>query len=137
MLQTRLWRSINCLSAHEMNGFGKFLRSPYFNQRADLCQLFEAIKEAIAKEKVLTKSELWTTIFPSDTFVEQKLRLLMTYLQRLLEQFITVEKVMGNKISIKLETAAWYRTKGIEKLHNSTLKDSIVQSQKQPLRNAE
>lgn len=137
MLQTRLWKSINGFSAREMTGFGKFLQSPYFNQRNDLYQLFEAIKKAIQKEKVLDKPAVWAAVFPQIAFDEQKLRLLMTYLQRLLEQFIAVESVSQDKIKVKLQTAAWYRSKGIGQLHKTALNDGVLKLEKNPLRNAE
>ena len=137
MLQTRLWESLNCLSARQLNGFGKFLQSPYFNQRSDLADLYLSLKTAIYREKHLTKAALWQITFPGKDYVEQELRLLMTYLQRLLEQFIAVEHTLQDKVGIKLQTAALYRSKGKDKLHKTALNKGLLLLEKSPFRNAE
>ncbi|MEM9820518.1 MAG: hypothetical protein AAF985_05580 [Bacteroidota bacterium] len=137
MLQTRLWESLHCPSARQLNGFGKFLQSPYFNQRRDLVDLYQSLKRAIDREKALSRVELWQSTFPEKEYVEQDLRLLMTYLQRLLEQFIAVEQTLEDKVGIKLQTAAWYRSKGMDKLHKTALNKGVLYLEKAPLRNAE
>lgn len=137
MLQTRIWKSIKSLPAAKRNGFEKFLLSPYFNQRKDLVLLYHFIEKNVSEEIDLKKETVWKSIFPNQKFSESKLRLLMSYLQRLFEQFIAVEEVVNNKITIKLKTASWFRNQGMENLHESILKDTSNQLEKQPLRNAD
>jgi len=137
MLQTRIWQSLKSLPAPKKNSFGKFLKSPYFNHREDLCQLYESIQKAINKEKEISKKEIWESAFSKKKYSEQNLRLLMSYLQKLFEQYIAVENVIHDKIQIKLSNASWFRNAGNEKLHKSLLKDSQIQLEKQPLRNAD
>ena len=137
MIQTRIWQSIKSLPAQKKNNFGKFLRSPYFNQREDLCLLFDTIEKAIGEEEEISKEAVWKKAFSSKKYAPQNFRLLMSYLQKLFEQFIAVEEVVHDKIEIKLKNAAWYRNTGNEKLQKSMLKDADTQLEKQPLRNAE
>ena len=106
MFQTRLWLSIKSLPAPKRNGFDKFLRSPYFNQREDLYLLYSVLEKAISNERELNKEAVWKSIFPNKKYKEQTLRLLMSYLQRLFEQFIAVENVVQDKIKIKLSAAS-------------------------------
>lgn len=136
MLTTRIWQSIKSLPAAKKNSFGKFLQSPYFNQREDLFQLFESIQTAINKEQEISKEEIWEITFSNRKYSQQNLRLLMSYLQKLFEQFIAVENIMQDKIQIKLSNTSWFRNAGNEKLNKSFLKDSRNQLEKQPLRNA-
>ena len=137
MLQTRIWQSLKSLPAPKKNSFGKFLKSPYFNQREDLYHLYESILEVMIKEQEVSKEEIWELTFANQPYSSQNLRLLMSYLQKLLEQFIAVENLMQDKIQIKLTNASWFRNAGNEKLHKSLLKDSKNQLEKQPLRNAD
>ena len=109
MLKTRIWQSLESLPPAKKNSFGKFLQSPYFNQREDLFQLFESIQTAINKEQEISKEEIWEITFSNQKYSEQNLRLLMSYLQKLFEQFIAVEKVMQDKIQIKLSNTSWFR----------------------------
>ena len=133
MMQTKIWRSIKSLTPHKKTAFSKFLQSPYFNQRPDLYQLYEVIELAITKEKELSLVELEELVSVS----KKNIRLLLTYLQRLFEQFIAVEEVLDDKVGIKLKTASWFRNCGENKLHQSLLKDINNQIEKQGLKNAE
>ncbi|MFK8008753.1 MAG: hypothetical protein AB8H03_20505 [Saprospiraceae bacterium] len=136
MLKTRIWQSLKSLPAAKRNSFGKFLQSPYFNQREDLFQLFEAIQVAMNKEQEISKEGIWEATFSKQKYSAQNLRLLMSYLQKLFEQFIVVENVIQDKIQIKLSNASWFRNVGNEKLNKSFLRDSRNILEKQPLRNA-
>ncbi len=137
MLQTRIWQSLKSLPAPKKNSFGKFLKSPYFNQREDLCQLYESIHQAMDSEKEVSKAEIWAATFSDKKYSAQNLRLLMSYLQKLFEQFIAVENLMLDKIQIKLTNASWFRNVGNEKLYNSILKDAKTRLEKQPFRNTD
>ncbi len=137
MFENRFFRCLKGLSATELSAFRRFLSSPYFNSRGDLLLVFDQMQSIIQEDQHLTKEMMWQRVFPAKPFVEKELRLLLTYLQRLFEKFIAVENLVGNKIEIKLQTASWYRTKGFDKLHKSTLKDTQKQLDGQSLRNGE
>ena len=137
MLQTRIWQSLKSLPAPKKNSFGKFLKSPYFNKRADLCQLYESIQEAMQLDREVSKTEIWTATFEDKSYSAQNLRLLMSYLQKLFEQFIAVENLLQDNIKIKLANASWFRIAGNEKLYHFMLKDVKNRLEKFPLRNAD
>jgi len=137
MLQTRLWISIKSLPPRKKSNFTKFLKSPYFNQREDLCLLYEELKFAIEKEKDLSKESLWQSLFPKKNYNGSQLRLLMSYLQKLFEQFIATENLLEDKAKIKLETTAWFRDKGEANTQEILLKEAFKLNDKSPFRDAE
>ena len=137
MLQTRLWLSVKSLPPRKKSNFYKFLKSPYFNQREDLCLLYEAIKQAIEKEKDLTKEDLWQVLFPKQKYKSSQLRLLMSYLQKLFEQFIATENLLEDKAKIKLQTTAWFRNNGEAKTQGILLKEAFKLHDKSPFRDAD
>jgi len=136
MLQTRIWISVKSLPPRKKSSFAKFLKSPYFNQREDLCLLYDVIKEAIEKEKDLTKEELWLKLFALSEYNSSQLRLLMSYLQKLFEQFIATENLLEDKAKIKLQTTAWFRDKGETKTQEILLKESFKLHLKSPFRDS-
>lgn len=136
MLKTRLLTSIKSLPARKKSNFAKFLQSPYFNQRADLLLLFECVLKAIAKEKTLTKEEVWQTLFSDKIYDAGQLRLLMSYLQKLFEQFIAVENLLVEKTQIKLQTSAWFRENGETKAQEALLKEADKINEKSAYRDA-
>ncbi|MGK0365483.1 MAG: hypothetical protein ACI85O_002549 [Saprospiraceae bacterium] len=137
MLQTRLWLSIKSLPPRKKSNFAKFLKSPYFNQREDLCLLYAAIRQAIEKEKDLTKEDLWQILFSKQSYESSQLRLLMSYLQKLFEQFIATENLLEDKAQIKLQTTAWFRDKGEAKTQEILLKEAFKLHGKSSFRDAD
>ena len=137
MLQTRLWISIKSLPPRKKSSFTKFLKSPYFNQREDLCLLYRIIKQALEKEKDMTKEEVWLSLFPDKKYESSQLRLLMSYLQKLFEQFIATENLLEDKAKIKLQSTAWFRDTGQAKTQEILLKEAFKLHDKSPFRDAE
>ncbi|MEM6697003.1 MAG: hypothetical protein AAF599_01305, partial [Bacteroidota bacterium] len=72
--------------------FEQFLESPYFNQRADLCLLLSTWQRH--RGKGLSADQLYKAIYPKREFKEQELRLLMSYLFRLVEQFLMCQELL-------------------------------------------
>ncbi len=137
MLDTRIFACIQTLSSQKRTAFGRFLASPYFNQRNDLSILYTGICLSLKEDTAISKEKFWERSFSGRAYVESELRLLMTYLQRLFEKFIAVEELLEDNIEIKLKTAEWIRQNGLSNLHTALLKDFSKQLEKKPLRNAE
>ncbi|MBK6996720.1 MAG: hypothetical protein IPH31_17995 [Lewinellaceae bacterium] len=100
---TTLTRSFSPIETREVR---KFLQSPFFNQRQDVILLFEHLISGGES----TKTSAWDSVFGKDLrFEEQKLRLLMSYLHSLLEQYLAVKELLSNKPGSQLQLAIAYR----------------------------
>ncbi len=125
-----LARSFSPIEAREVR---KFLLSPFFNQRQDVLLLFEHLAGTVET----TKNSAWISVFGKDTpFEEQKLRLLMSYLQGLLEQYLAVKEMLSDKVNTQLHLATAYRKRKMSaafERHSKILSKTI---DTQPLRNA-
>ena len=81
MEQSKIVRYIQELSRKEQDKFHQFVLSPYFNQHKKTTALLEIILE---KPKVLAqRKRLFGSLFPGETFEEQKLHNLFSYLKKL------------------------------------------------------
>ncbi|MEL6945223.1 MAG: hypothetical protein AAFO82_21435, partial [Bacteroidota bacterium] len=86
---------LNRLSKKEIKQFEQFLASPYFNQRADLQRLLTTWNQH--RGQPLAAEELYRLIYPKRKFKLQELRLLMSYLFRLLEQFLLSQELLATE----------------------------------------
>jgi len=93
--RTKLFQILNRLSKKEIKQLQQFLASPYFNQREDLQQLLSTWEKH--RGKALSAAKLYQAIYPKRKFKAQELRLLMSYLFRLVEQFLVCQELLSDK----------------------------------------
>lgn len=87
----------------------KFLASPFFTTRDDMIPLFEQI----ANHPVTDKSSLWTDLYPDHPFDDQQLRLLMSYLHKLLETYVSLSEWASDDVHQCVLLAVGYRKRGM------------------------
>lgn len=134
---TRLWKSLIGLSAPELTAFHKFLSSPYFNQREDVVQLFDYFKDKIGTSKLPQAEAAWHAAYGSLDLDDQKLRLLMSYLNKLLKQFLAIERFQVNEAANKREVAAFWREGGQQELQQQALAEAERSLERSAYRNAD
>ena len=132
MEKSGLCQLIRSFSPIELREARKFLRSPFYNQRQDLIDLFEwlVVQPAPSREKT------WCQLFGQTPFNEQKLRLLMSYLHRLLEQYLTVTAWNDDHLSIQIYLAKAYRKRQLTGAFDKLQRQMEKALEAQPLRNA-
>lgn len=124
---------VSSFSAMEIREARKFLQSPFFNQRQDVQLLFEHLVSG----GETTKQGAWVKVFGKDAgFDEQKLRLLMSYLHSLLEQFLAVKELISDPIGPQIQLATAYRKRKMPVAFERARKTLGKAIETQPLRNA-
>jgi len=109
----------------------RFLESPYFNLRSDLLRLFDFF----CAEKQADKARIWTALHPSEPYDDTRMRLLMSYLNRLLESFLLVQDMPEKAPESRIRLAAAYRNRGLMEQHERTMRAFERDLQAQPCRN--
>lgn len=109
MQNSQLNQIIQSFSSIELREVRKFLASPFFNTRTDLAQLFDFL----AKNKDASKEAAWQHLFPTSAFDDQRLRLLMSYLHRLMEQYVSIKELTADDLQNRLNLAIGYRKRGM------------------------
>ena len=100
-------------------------------------ELFLHLQDYLERGVPLTKAQLWQKIFPQQTFEEQQLRLLMSYLSKLFEQFVTVEASLKSPYERKMNVVQHLSQRSEPKLQAIWLKEADKILKKQPFRHAE
>lgn len=127
-----LVRLIRSFSPAELREVRKFLQSPFFNQRQDLVALFDFLADKEPKQKEDARRHLSRTAAPPD---DQQLRLLMSYLMSLLEQYIAVKEMTADKTRMQLHLATGYRKRRLPDFFERVRKNMEKDLEAQPLRN--
>lgn len=117
----------------ELREVRKFLASPFFNQREDLILLFEYV----LKTDTPQKEQAWEAMYPSPIpYSEKNMRLLMSYLHRLLEQYLAIKFSTKNELDNRLNLTLAYQERGMNEAFEKSVKRLEKNIGKQSLRNS-
>lgn len=134
---TRLWQTLAALSARELNAFRKFLDSPYFNQRTDVIGLLESVMRHMRSKKKVTHKVFWESVHPGKPYDNQQLRLLMSYLHKLVGQFLAVESLMANEADCRRRVVETWGRKGQTAIQARSMEEAFRYLERSPVRNAD
>ena len=124
---------IKSFSKTEAREVRRFLQSPFFNQRDDLRMLFDFLFETENPQKEVA----WTAIYPEKKYDDTAMRLLMSYLNRLLETYLTIKENERDDLRTKLQLAVAYRRRGLFGQYHRTINALERHLHNQPLRNVQ
>ncbi len=103
MSSNKLIVLLNALSKQERSRLRKFLCSPYFNERTDIVELFDALREhSCTSEKTLNaphKRAIWEKLYPNRPYDDLSLRRLFSDLNQLAQRFLVAEMRRQNPIN--------------------------------------
>ncbi len=134
MKNSKLLQVINSLSPSDIRSFRKFLHSPFFNQRKDVMLLFEYI---ISNKDKTDPQNAFTRIYPDEPFEVSKFRLLMSYLFRLAEKYLTTTELFDDVDTQQLYVARAYKKRQSPKQVERIIKEGIKTLEQNQERNAE
>lgn len=100
-MKPKLYQLLSSLSQKELSKFLLFTRSPYFNTHKETPLLLEAIIP-FHPDFELEEHDLFKCLYPEKPFEKKRLRVLRTYLLKLLDRFLIQEYLEG-EILIKEE----------------------------------
>ena len=123
MKDSKAYVALSSLTVYELNRFKKFVISPYFNVNKSLIKLFDLYHSDIRsiKKNELTKDQIWSTIFPDQSYNDIRLRKLNSDFLRLLEQFLAQEQFENNPLHRANYLLKSLSDKKIEKLYKGTV----------------
>lgn len=132
MRDSKLSHLIASFSLIEQREVRRFLMSPFFNTRSDLVELFDLY----CTDPFSDKFKAWIQLFPDQGFDDQKMRLLMSYLYKLLEQYLVVKTATADPAQNLQYLAVGYRQRGMNHAFDRTRHAWTQYLANQPLRDA-
>lgn len=125
------------LTEKEIARFGKFLRSPYFNRRADVVALFGILQTASKTGlDALTKEAVFAQIFPGRAFDRLQFNYTVNFFAERLEQFLACEELLNDRFQNRLLRCRAFRHRGLLDHFDANARALVREHAASPRRNA-
>lgn len=136
MKKSKLLAVFNALPTAELRAFPAFVRSPYFNGRADVEALADfLLKQRLARSPVYQKERVWAAIFPEKAFHDGDMRTLMSRSVKVLEAFLAWRELEKSPVRQGIFLAKGYSAIGSTDFSQTALASAKQILEAAPLRN--
>ncbi|MBK8983694.1 MAG: hypothetical protein IPM38_15595 [Ignavibacteria bacterium] len=124
MKNSQLAEILRSLDRDEFRGFGKFVRSPYFNNRSEVVRFFDAVKKFYPDfvSEDFNEEKIFIKVYPDKKFSGVMFRKLVSLLTNLLMDFYAVLSQQENTLD--------YNVKLLYKLYEKGLADAFKKKAK-------
>jgi hypothetical protein len=129
MNNLQIFEILKSFTNKEFSDFGRFVKSPYFNNRSEVIRFYEAIKKYYPgfNSKYLIEKKIFEKVYPNKKFSGTLMRKVISLINNLAMDFIAVSGFRENKLEFNvklyydlyernLNKAFEKKTKSIEKL---------------------
>lgn len=104
------------LSKSQLRGLRKFVQSPYHNKREDVIALFELLYRTPLENRIaLRKEKAFPKIFGKKKYSSDQMDYTMSFLFKVIEQFLVYENAIGDKTNVQIALMEEYRKLGLSK----------------------
>jgi len=125
MKDTKAYIALESLTVYELNRFGKFINSPYFNINEKLTTLFHTLDDEIRSNKAckttLNKASVWKSVYGEVKIDDVRFRKLCSDLLKLTEKFLSQEQFDNNPLHRANYLLKAISSKNLEKLYSSSI----------------
>lgn len=137
MKNSLLIEALEPLTKKERKHFKKMLHSPFFNQREDVKRCYDYLEECLWKNKVIpNKAQLFQQLYGEILYDDHKVRVVMSFLLKLLEQYFSYQAFTHEKTQQELFLAKSYHERKLDKHYRLSMKRAQQQLHQSPHRNA-
>ena len=126
------------LTATERRALHKFVHSPYYNKREDVLLLLSYLEQQPnASAETLAKDKVFEYVFPNESYdkaADHKIRYVMSFLLKLIEEFLSTREAVINPLYNQLHLAKAYRHLRLPKHFRQTMNQARKLHQSTQLR---
>ncbi len=128
---------LNSFDRKERREFRKFLYSPFFNKRKDVCRLYDCFLDANPHFwPDINRQKLFATIYPGEPFDDSKLRHVMSYLVKLAKTFLMQINHRNHPADQRLHLLEQFKQRGLSRLFEKEWIKTEQFIQNEPYRHA-
>jgi tetratricopeptide (TPR) repeat protein len=124
MQQTTLWQILEALPSSALLEIEKMTRSPFFNQRKDVEQLYAGLRKYLKLKKVPVREALCAEIWPETPLENAAFRLSLHLLQQLVLRYLQIKKLEEDDGQQAIFRARALRGLSLDQLAHETLSRS-------------
>ena len=133
MKKSKLYAIYRILSIQEKRDLDKIVASPYLNRREDVRDLYNFLRKTDQQMAInLDKKEVFKSIYPDATFDETRMRYCMSFLLKLIEDYLAQKAATHHKVQRQIHLAKAYRERNLEKHFSQALNTAKLELGKLP-----
>src|SRR5207244_2756512 len=123
-LKSKFIDIIKTFSKEELKEFKDFLNSPYHNSNKNVIKIYELIRKTAPyfDSPLITKEKLFGKIYPGKKYNDTVMRILLSDLLSLGEEFLVSKASKKNKIDEILILLEEFKIRGLDSLYRSNYK---------------
>lgn len=117
MHKSRLIEVFKSLNKKELRELNKFVRSPFFNQRQDVIDLFDYLSNHTPFRRLqkIDREQVFKKIFPKEPYSEKKIGYAMTFLFQTIKSYLTYNEFASEPANSQLYLVRALNKKGISR----------------------
>ncbi|MCB9307131.1 MAG: hypothetical protein H6565_11105 [Lewinellaceae bacterium] len=116
MQNSKLLELLRGFSGREWKSFRDFVNSPYFNRNGDVTALCNLLEEKTGNSDTLQRETVFRELFPGQAFDDARLNHLMSFLLKLAERFLGLERTNSHApFTLSFHTLQALLERGLEK----------------------
>jgi hypothetical protein len=139
MQKSRLIALFSALEKAEQRELGKFVRSPVFNQRKDVSDLYDYLHKCapFKDDQVIGRERVFAAIFPGEAFDAAKFDYTMSFLYAVIKEYLVYKEREADPIGKGVMLARSLRRRNLDSLFEKEVNIIEKNLENQPLRDAE
>ena len=135
MQDSRLLEIFQKLDKKELRELGKFVRSPFHNQRKDVIDLFNYLLQWTKKPTMaVSKRAVFPIVFPNEIYKEKKIRYTMSFLYQAIKNFLAIQEWRTHPTHQQIDVVKALRKKGLGRLFEQEFRIAEKMLQQQSYR---
>ena len=137
MKKSKLLDVFLSISNKEIKEISLFIRSPFYNRRQTVVDLFDFLVEnKDLPEGALSKEKAWKYVFPNQEYEDSKMRYTMSFLLQVLKEYLINQEFKKDKTYSHILLCRALRHRGIDNLFEKEMGATIDWQEKQSFRDA-
>lgn len=113
MKNSQIYNALRSLTQNEFHEFGKFINSPYFNNRSEVIRFYDAVKKHYPDFNIKKVNEemIFSKIYPKKIFNDVLLRKVFSLTTNLVADFLAISSFKENELEYNVKIADKLREK--------------------------
>ncbi len=137
MKKSLLLEALETLDKSERREFSRFVRSPFYNIREDVVQLYDYLAECLWVHRVVPdKEQAFTHLFGPAEYDDHRVRVLMSFLLKLLERFFQHQVMTESEADNGMALARAYRRRQLPRHFRRSLRTAHKEGLNAPYRHS-
>ena len=138
MHNTKLINLISTFSIDERRSLRKWVKTDFVNKNDDIVKFFEFIDgKKTLTSKTMLKEKAYEYIYPNEHYNDLRMRHLIWMTTEIIDEFIVFISIQKNKGLKDQLLAQYYSNHELYKFANQTIEESIIELEKEKIRNAD